>query len=121
VDFGRPGVDQIGVRIYPMDGGEGHFAAKLRRKSKNPCFVQPYALLRDTAEIGEAKGVYTELFTDRPTGSFALSGSKFYLLPEDLPRILSAARESAADFRTACAAYGTAFRQNERQAHRAGA
>ena len=31
VSFGRPSM-QKAVRIFPMDGGEGHFAAKLRKK-----------------------------------------------------------------------------------------
>lgn len=31
--FGRASAVPCGVRITPMDGGEGHFAAKLRRKS----------------------------------------------------------------------------------------
>ncbi len=42
VDFGRPGVELAGFdssrvrRIWPMDGGEGHFIARLRRLSANP-------------------------------------------------------------------------------------
>lgn len=31
-NFGRPSLDGKSVRIYPMDGGEGHFGAKLRKK-----------------------------------------------------------------------------------------
>lgn len=87
MDFGRPGMDQIGVRIYPMDGGEGHFAVKLRRKSENPCFVQPHVSLREGAEVAGAKDLYAEIFSDKPTSSFTLSGGRFYLLPKDLPRI----------------------------------
>lgn len=30
-NFGRPSLDGKSVRIYPMDGGEGHFGAKLRK------------------------------------------------------------------------------------------
>lgn len=32
-NFGRPTLDGKARRIYPMDGGEGHFAAKLRKKN----------------------------------------------------------------------------------------
>ncbi|MBE6737789.1 MAG: hypothetical protein E7566_03940 [Ruminococcaceae bacterium] len=31
-NFGRPSLDGKSVRIYPMDGGEGHFGAKLLKK-----------------------------------------------------------------------------------------
>ena len=31
-NFGRLTLNNLACRIYPMDGGEGHFAAKLRRK-----------------------------------------------------------------------------------------
>lgn len=40
VSFGRPGIPTVGmdasmtVRIFPMDGGEGHFVAKFRKKSQ---------------------------------------------------------------------------------------
>ena len=38
--FGRPGVNGLPVRrIYPMDGGEGHFVAKFRRVGENPCYA----------------------------------------------------------------------------------
>ncbi len=33
--FGRPVLSGKAVRIYPMDGGEGHFAAKLRKKNSS--------------------------------------------------------------------------------------
>ena len=37
VTFGRPGIGlEKTRRIYPMDGGDGHFVAKLRRVKENP-------------------------------------------------------------------------------------
>lgn len=35
VDFGRPGFIEGTRRIFPMDGGEGHFIAKFQKKSGN--------------------------------------------------------------------------------------
>lgn len=86
-DFGRPGIDGIGVRIYPMDGGEGHFAVKLRRKSANSCDILPPAPQKETAEITEAKRMYAELFSDEPAGYWSLSGGRIYLLPERMPQV----------------------------------
>lgn len=37
VPFGRPALGMPALRIYPMDGGEGHFVAKFRRVGENPC------------------------------------------------------------------------------------
>lgn len=87
MEFGRLGMDGIGVRIYPMDGGEGHFAVKLKRKSANPCSVSPLVPQKETAETAMAKELYAELFLDRPSGSFIRSGDRVFLLPEDMPQI----------------------------------
>lgn len=87
VNFGRPGIGGIGVRIYPMDGGEGHYAVKLRRESANPCTVSPYPVPKETAETAEAKKLYAELFTDRPDECFLFSGGRLTLLPAQLPEI----------------------------------
>lgn len=48
-DFGRPGIPCEGmdasrvIRIFPMDGGEGHFIARLRKKA-DACDEQPQTL-----------------------------------------------------------------------------
>ncbi len=38
-DFGRNTLDGKAKRIYPMDGGEGHFAAKLKKKEDSFGFI----------------------------------------------------------------------------------
>lgn len=38
-DFGRNTLDGKAKRIYPMDGGEGHFAAKLKKKEDTSGFI----------------------------------------------------------------------------------
>lgn len=49
VSFGRPGVKTPGmdetkvVRIFPMDGGEGHFIARFRKKEDAPSSGKPIA------------------------------------------------------------------------------
>ena len=48
-DFGRRTLLGKACRIYPMDGGEGHFAAKLRKKSDNEYFIPVYAKAEPTA------------------------------------------------------------------------
>lgn len=42
VNFGRPALLPQARKIFPMDGGEGHFIAKMRRVSPNPCKVQTW-------------------------------------------------------------------------------
>ena len=42
VAFGRPAYGVDAVRIFPMDGGEGHFAARFRRTAPNRYATRPY-------------------------------------------------------------------------------
>ncbi len=45
VSFGRKGFNDKTIRIFPMDGGEGHFVAKLQKKSGNKSTLP---VLKDT-------------------------------------------------------------------------
>ena len=85
--FGRPALDgSAGRRIFPMDGGEGHFVARLRRVGENPCAPgagRLPALRRE--ERSQAAALWEELFRiplERPVARF---GEKLLLLPEGLP------------------------------------
>lgn len=81
VEFGRPTLEYA-RRIFPMDGGEGHFAARLRKRGelyKNITAKQKPNKLDD--KILE---FYDSLFTDRPFGeNITVVKDKIYILPEN--------------------------------------
>ncbi len=83
VSFGRPTMDYA-RRIFPMDRGEGHFAAKLRRNSPNasvPCTRKSFGKI-DSAVLG----FYDENFSNRPFGeNIAVKGDKIYIQPDNMP------------------------------------
>lgn len=85
VSFGRQAMGYA-RRIFPMDGGEGHFAAKLRRKSE----VMPSFTL-DTVRTKIDKDVfefYDSVFVDRVFGErLRIEGGKIYALPENVPSL----------------------------------
>ena len=88
VSFGRKAEAMDAVRIYPMDGGEGHFAAKLRRVSENP---HSPASLKLPAEKGEsfklARELLQKIFRTPLQNALLQAGSRVYLLPEELPEL----------------------------------
>lgn len=92
VDFGRPALT-LARRILPMDGGEGHFAARMVKKDGGTATVQPYCY--DSPFSGKDKPLeeivlsfYNELFIEQPFGNrFAISGDKLLLLPDGLPAL----------------------------------
>ncbi len=86
--FGRPGLDgSFARRIFPMDGGEGHFVAKLRRTGENPCRVQPFFQKPPKEAQALAQALCNDLFSEEPSASFAVFGEKLLLLPEILPQL----------------------------------
>lgn len=88
VSFGRKAEAMDAVRIYPMDGGEGHFAARLRRVSENPKMP---ASLKLPAEKGEgfqlARELLQKVFRQPPKNPIMQAGNRLYLLPNRLPEI----------------------------------
>lgn len=88
VSFGRRALG-FAVRILPEDGGEGHFAAKLRKKGERlPRSGSGFHAVR-TPEVKEAERLYDELLVGRPFGErFESAGDKLLLLPEeDIPAL----------------------------------
>ncbi len=86
--FGRPGVNGLPVRrIYPMDGGEGHFVAKFRRVGENPCYAGSFAGTLSPREVGEARQLFEELFTVPFSEEVARFGDRLLLLPPGLPEL----------------------------------
>lgn len=86
VSFGRKTEALDAVRIYPMDGGEGHFAARLRRVGENPACPASAKL---PPEKGEGFRMVRELlgniFSQLPKGPLVQVGDRFFLMPEGMP------------------------------------
>ncbi len=84
IDFGRKTLEYA-CRIFPMDGGEGHFAARLRKKGEGYGSIIPY---KNNQKIDDKVwDFYDSLFVDRPFGeNLALVGEKIIILPENYNR-----------------------------------
>lgn len=87
VSFGRPALDDnpCARRIFPMDGGEGHFVAKFRRTGGNVCRVKDFAADVGREEKKLAEKLWAELFTDNVPTCLTKAGDRLLLLPEELP------------------------------------
>lgn len=89
--FGRRTLSGKACRIYPMDGGEGHFAAKLRKKCDSDYYVSVYAKAEPT-DKKKIPSVVKEFFADTffDTSVYErlmLHGDNVYILPEDCPEL----------------------------------
>lgn len=89
--FGRRTLSDKACRIYPMDGGEGHFAAKLRKKSENDYFVSVYTKAEPT-DKKEIPSVVKEFFADTffDTSMYErlmMHGDNVYVLPQCCPEL----------------------------------
>ncbi len=69
------------VRIYPMDGGEGHFAAKLRKLGE---YEADYKICND--KKSEKIELLNDL-TSKKWENVTVAKDKIYLLPKDLPNL----------------------------------
>ena len=84
--FGRPAVLAKARRIFPMDGGEGHFVAVMKRLSPNECYPEPYPVKK--AEMQDmAKELYCQIFKSDPDSFIEQIGNYFLLLPKVLPNL----------------------------------
>ncbi|MBQ9994347.1 MAG: RsmB/NOP family class I SAM-dependent RNA methyltransferase, partial [Clostridia bacterium] len=89
-DFGRAGLDicsghdtTMCRRIYPMDGGEGHFVARLRRDGDDaPCRIAHDDASCDNRAAAE---LLDTIFTTSPEGSIRTIGENVYLMPPQMP------------------------------------
>ncbi len=84
VTFGRPAFGMDAIRIFPMDGGEGHFVAKLRRIGANGCDVKLFTFKADIKLQADSRALYNELFSDEP-GEFMRVKDRIIMLPNDVP------------------------------------
>ena len=80
VSFGRPAMD-FARRIFPMDGGEGHFAARLR-KSGQALKTEP--LPNKNTPDQRALDFYDSVFKNRPFGeNIEIKNNKIIILPKN--------------------------------------
>ncbi|MDO4459899.1 MAG: RsmB/NOP family class I SAM-dependent RNA methyltransferase [Clostridia bacterium] len=84
VNFGRQGLDNLPVlRIFPMDGGEGHFVAKFRKKGEllpNIPYMQKKQGKQEAEILREIARITTEQW-----GNIFINKDKIYLHPVGLP------------------------------------
>lgn len=93
VTFGRPGFnrsDRFDLtrcrRIFPMDGGEGHFVARFRKSGGGEaCSLYDVERGRQTDGEKRAAALYAECFAFDPYGIVTQIGESCYLLPPDMP------------------------------------
>lgn len=90
--FGRRSLSGNAVRIFPMDGGEGHFAAKLKKRGESYCDAKgsvcsPFD--EKTQEIPRL--VYDFLSESFFDTSFVqrlyIKNDSVYIIPENCPRL----------------------------------
>ncbi len=84
VSFGRPAL-QMARRIFPMDGGEGHFAARLRRQGT--LLYTNYTAVAEKPDESLLR-FYESLFPNRPFGDrVTVRNNKIIILPENYREI----------------------------------
>lgn len=87
VSFGRPAIEMPKARrIFPMDGGDGHFVAKMRRLSPNVCRIPEYPFQKISAEA-DARDLYHQIFQQPSQLSLVQTGSALLLAPQGLPQL----------------------------------
>lgn len=84
VSFGRPGTIPQTRRILPLDGGEGHFVAKLQRISENGDAPAPYSYQKPSKE---ARDCCELIYREAPKGAMEQIGDNLLLLPNGLPQM----------------------------------
>ena len=87
VSFGRDGQIEYTRRIYPMDGGEGHFVARMRRVSAN----HPDGSVhqgKPPAEVKMVQGCWEGIFLKKIPDTLEQVGKQVLILPQEgLPRM----------------------------------
>lgn len=72
-------------RIYPMDGGEGHFVARFRRVGENPCRTGGFSGYLRGSLAGEARALYGSLFSGTCPEEIVQVKDSLLLVPANLP------------------------------------
>jgi len=74
-------------RIFPHQGGEGHFVALLMRRGGAGGFGSEYMPPAKDPHANKAKELYDDCFCASPEGHFVTFGQKVRLLPSFLPAL----------------------------------
>ncbi|MCH5300305.1 MAG: RsmB/NOP family class I SAM-dependent RNA methyltransferase [Ruminococcus sp.] len=87
VTFGRRTMDYA-VRIFPMDGGEGHFAARLKRKNQGQAVYHlPVTANADRKTLENVNNLLSEFLTDpEQIKNITVIKDKIYSIPTDMPQ-----------------------------------
>ena len=81
ISFGRKTLDYA-CRIFPMDGGEGHFAARFRKKGEI-CKSFDFGFINNKID-NKIDEFYDNLFIDRPFGeNMSVIKDKIIILPKN--------------------------------------
>ena len=98
VPFGRPALDAAALapfaadipsdlplsycrRIFPADGGEGHFIALLQKRGNNDRCVIPTAKPQKDPALALAQALWQDCFTEAPCGTLMRIGDTVRLSP----------------------------------------
>ncbi len=87
VPFGRPAFGIPAIRIFPMDGGEGHFVCKMKRTTENICHVSSFSMPNKQAELSFVKDFFDSALINFPKERILALGDKILLIPDELPQI----------------------------------
>ena len=82
--FGRPAFLPQARRVFPMDGGEGHFVAVMRRVSGNSAYPAPYSPKKPSM-MEMAEDLYGQIFKTELSSPVEQIGDSFLILPQELP------------------------------------
>lgn len=86
--FGRKTELECAVRITPIEGGEGHFAAKLKKKDIEINKITPMETVVKKDKLYHlAEQELAGIFKSFSTGKLSVLKDKLYILPEELPDI----------------------------------
>ncbi|MEF2920523.1 MAG: RsmB/NOP family class I SAM-dependent RNA methyltransferase [Acutalibacteraceae bacterium] len=92
LNFGRKGIDMPQTRrIYPMDGGEGHFVAKLIKESEATGYTpnEPVEIPKNIKANGnivkQAEELYGNIFKNSNCPTFSIVNDKIIIKPKETP------------------------------------
>lgn len=87
VTFGRRTMNYA-VRIFPMDGGEGHFAAKLKRKNQGQAVYHLPVIANANKKILENVYNFLSEFLTEPEKikNIKVINNKIYSIPNEMPQ-----------------------------------
>ncbi len=90
VSFGRASKQlPMTRRIFPMDGGDGHFVAKMKRVAANSKFPMPYEYTGGKKKDSHKalQELLASIFVQVPNQRIEQIKDSFVFLPDDLPRL----------------------------------